>query len=65
MVFQGLVDELRVSISPVILGGIGGVSFMDGPIQPSLNNGMPLKLLETKALGDSFILRYQVLKNLS
>ncbi|RME84839.1 MAG: hypothetical protein D6785_05095 [Planctomycetota bacterium] len=61
MLFEGLVDELRVAISPYVLGSQGGTSFAEGPMVAALSQGIHLQLLSAKNLGNNHILHYRVL----
>jgi len=50
---HGLVDEVRLVVHPVVLGG-------GKPFFPDLENAMPLRLLETRTFGTGVVyLRYE------
>ncbi|MEX0685483.1 MAG: dihydrofolate reductase family protein [Balneolales bacterium] len=51
---RGLIDEIKISIAPVTLGG-------GAPVLPRIVSKPPLKLISAKAFGDAFIdLHYAV-----
>ncbi|RME05143.1 MAG: 2,5-diamino-6-(ribosylamino)-4(3H)-pyrimidinone 5'-phosphate reductase [Planctomycetota bacterium] len=60
MLCHRLVHEIRVAISPVIVGSRGGIALAEGKIVPSLEQAIQLQLIEHYPLGDVFILRYKV-----
>lgn len=62
MLFEGLVDEVRVALAPVIIGSEGGTSLAQGKGAETILQGVPLELLEQSQLGRSVILRYRVVK---
>lgn len=63
MLFEGLVDELRIAIAPYILGSQGGASFADGPMVSALEKGIGLKLIHGETKGNCYVLHYKVLRS--
>ena len=61
MLSQGLVDEITVAISPVILGGASAVTLVEGEGSESIGKAVRLRLLRSKSYGRDLILRYKVL----
>ena len=53
---EGLVDELRIAIAPVIIGGRHSPTLADGP---GISAAVDLEFLESIRLGDMMILRYR------
>ena len=53
---EGLVDELRIAIAPVIIGGRHSPTLADGPDALGVAN---LELIDSIRLGDMIILRYR------
>ncbi len=61
MLSQGLVDEITVAISPVILGGARAVTLVEGEGSESIGRAVRLRLLSSKSYGRDLVLRYKVL----
>ncbi len=61
MLSQGLVDEITVAISPVILGGARAVTLVEGDGSESIGGAVRLRLLGSKSYGRDLVLRYKVL----
>ncbi len=61
MLSQGLVDEITVAISPVILGGAGAVTLAEGEGSESIRKAVKLRLLRSKSYGRDLVLSYKVL----
>jgi len=62
MLSSGLVDEVRVSIAPVILGGRGAKTLVEGDGFAEVSKGIELDLIEYKRVGRDLVLRYRVLR---
>ncbi len=62
MLKAGLVDEVRVAISPRIVGGEGAVTLVEGRGHDSVSGGFRLRLKKSYALGEDLILEYEVLQ---
>jgi riboflavin-specific deaminase-like protein len=65
MLSLGLVDEITVAISPVILGGAGAVTLVEGEGSESIGKAVRLRLLRSKSYGRDLVLRYKVLHQTS
>ncbi len=61
MLSEGLVDDITVAISPVILGGARAVTLVEGEGSESIGRAVRLRLLSSKSYGRDLILRYKVL----
>lgn len=62
MISQGLVDEIRITISPIILGGSGAKSLVGGEGFEKISEALSLELVDVttrKSTGET-ILRYRV-----
>lgn len=57
---QGLVDEISVAISPIILGG--PVTLVRGEGFTRISSAVGLRLLKVKRNADEIVLRYRVLQ---
>ena len=57
-----LVDEVRVAISPRIVGGGEAVTMADGEGYDSVDDGVRLRRKESYALGDDLVLEYEVIR---
>ncbi|MBX3465900.1 MAG: RibD family protein [Planctomycetes bacterium] len=55
MLAQGLVDEVHLTVCPVLLGGAAAPTLVDGPGLPALARA---RLLECRAVGDEVFLTY-------
>lgn len=61
MIKEGLVDQVRVAVSPVIVGGKDAKTLVDGSGYESVEQGMKLKLSKYYPLDRDFILEYEVI----
>jgi riboflavin biosynthesis pyrimidine reductase len=61
MLSQGLVDEVRVAISPQIVGGESAVTLAEGRGANGLGNTVKLRFLKSKWYGPDLVLYYKVL----
>ncbi|CAL9408692.1 2,5-diamino-6-ribosylamino-4(3H)-pyrimidinone 5'-phosphate reductase [Nocardiopsis dassonvillei] len=55
----GLVDELRLAIAPFFVGEAGAPSFVHPGAFPA-TPAAPMRLVETRAIGDMAVLRYRL-----
>ncbi|RNL86087.1 RibD family protein [Halostreptopolyspora alba] len=55
----GLVDELRVAVAPFLIGDTAAPRFVEDGAFPN-GPGDPLRLAETRAVGDMAVLRYRL-----
>ena len=62
MLSQGLVDEITVAISPVILGGAEAVTLVEGEGSESIGKAVRLRLLSSKMFGRDLVLHYKILR---
>jgi 2,5-diamino-6-(ribosylamino)-4(3H)-pyrimidinone 5'-phosphate reductase len=63
MLSRGLVDEIRIAISPVIVGGIEAVTLVEGKGFTRVSEGVNLELVNTEKVGKCLVLTYKVLQN--
>ncbi|MGQ9721369.1 MAG: 2,5-diamino-6-(ribosylamino)-4(3H)-pyrimidinone 5'-phosphate reductase [Candidatus Jordarchaeum sp.] len=61
MLSKGLVDELRIAISPVIVGGKEAVSLVEGEGFNRVSESVNLKLINNKKVGKCLVLTFKVL----
>jgi 2,5-diamino-6-(ribosylamino)-4(3H)-pyrimidinone 5'-phosphate reductase len=61
MLHNGLVDEVRVAITPRILGGVKAVSLAEGEGSRLVRDAVKLKLLDTARYGPDLVVRYKAL----
>ena len=61
MLSQGLVDEITVAISPVILGGTEAVTLVEGEGSETVGKAVRLRLLRSKKFGRDLVLHYKLL----
>jgi 2,5-diamino-6-(ribosylamino)-4(3H)-pyrimidinone 5'-phosphate reductase len=62
MLSEGLVDEVRVAISPVIVGGERAKTLVEGEGFNLIREGVKVNLKRSYLLGKDLILEYEVLK---
>lgn len=62
MLKDGLVDEVRVCIAPMIAGGVKAKTLADGEGVDYMKDAFKLELKKSYKLGKDFILEYEVLK---
>jgi 2,5-diamino-6-(ribosylamino)-4(3H)-pyrimidinone 5'-phosphate reductase len=60
---EGLVDEIRVCIAPMIVGGYQAKTLVDGSGIDDMGNAVPLKLIKHYLLGKDLIVEYKVIKS--
>lgn len=60
MLERGLVDEIRVAISPRVVGGAEARTLVGGKGFRKISEGIGLELLETRRVGRDLVLRYRV-----
>jgi len=63
MLKEGLVDEIRVAVSPVIVGGENAVTLVEGEGISVVNKGIKLKLQAIEQYGEDLVLKYYVLNH--
>ena len=62
MIKDNLIDEIRVCISPMIVGGKDSKTFFDVEGFDLMKDSVKLKLEKSYSLGKDFIMEYKVLK---
>ncbi|MEM2212015.1 MAG: 2,5-diamino-6-(ribosylamino)-4(3H)-pyrimidinone 5'-phosphate reductase [Candidatus Nezhaarchaeales archaeon] len=60
MVKEGLIDEVRVAIAPVIVGGRDALSLVEGEGFNYVDEGLKLKLERVETCGEDLVLYYKV-----
>ncbi|MFH1821049.1 MAG: 2,5-diamino-6-(ribosylamino)-4(3H)-pyrimidinone 5'-phosphate reductase [Methanobacteriota archaeon] len=60
MIEQGLVDEIRVTIAPKIVGGETAKTLVGGTGFPRVKQGVGLKLFKVSKIGDDLLLVYRL-----
>lgn len=63
MLKEGLVDEVRVAIAPIIVGGEAAITLVEGEGVSRVNEGIKLKLRQIEQYGKDLVLTYRVLNN--
>ncbi|MGP8023825.1 MAG: 2,5-diamino-6-(ribosylamino)-4(3H)-pyrimidinone 5'-phosphate reductase [Methanobacterium sp.] len=62
MINEGLVDEVRVCIAPMIIGGVKAKTLVGGEGVNYMNEAFKLKLKKNYTLGKDLVLEYTVIK---
>ena len=62
MIKSGLIDEIRICIAPMVVGGEKAKTFFDGEGFPVMDLAARLELVDSYSLGKDLILTYKVLK---
>ncbi|MFB0561040.1 MAG: 2,5-diamino-6-(ribosylamino)-4(3H)-pyrimidinone 5'-phosphate reductase [Candidatus Lokiarchaeia archaeon] len=63
MLSKGLVDEIRVAISPVIVGGTEAVTIVEGEGFNRVSEGVNLEQVSSENVGKCLVLTYRVLRD--
>ncbi len=61
MIKQGLIDEIRVAIAPMIVGGIDAKTLFGGSGFDTIDEAVSLEFIDSKIIGDDLVLKYNVL----
>jgi 2,5-diamino-6-(ribosylamino)-4(3H)-pyrimidinone 5'-phosphate reductase len=61
MLENGLVDEVRVCVAPMIAGGVQAKTLVDGEGVDQMREAIKLKLKKSYSLGEDLILEYEVI----
>ncbi|MEM3586584.1 MAG: 2,5-diamino-6-(ribosylamino)-4(3H)-pyrimidinone 5'-phosphate reductase [Candidatus Jordarchaeaceae archaeon] len=62
MLSRGLVDEIRVAVAPVIVGGIDAITLVEGEGVASVSEGINLELVSIERVGKCLVLTYKILQ---
>lgn len=62
MIKAGLIDEIRICVAPMVVGGANAKTFFDGEGFDLMDDAVKLELTDSYALGKDLILTYKVLK---
>ena len=61
MIKAGLIDEIRICVAPMVVGGANAKTFFDGEGFDLMDDAVKLELTDSYSLGDDLILTYKVL----
>ena len=61
MIKAGLIDEIRICVAPMVVGGVDAKTFFDGEGFDLMDDAVKLELTDLYKLGDDLILNYKVL----
>jgi 2,5-diamino-6-(ribosylamino)-4(3H)-pyrimidinone 5'-phosphate reductase len=62
MLQRGLVDEVRIAISPCIVGGEGAVTLVEGEGFGRIEEAVRLRFLRCRSFGDDLVVEYAVVR---
>ena len=62
MIKAGLIDEIRICIAPMVVGGANAKTFFDGEGFDLMDDAVKLELIDSYSLGKDLILTYKVIK---
>ena len=62
MLKEGLIDEIRICIGPMVVGGVDAISLFGGEGFDTMEEATPLELVDSFNLGKDLILTYKVKK---
>ena len=62
MIKAGLIDEIRICVAPMVVGGADAKTFFDGEGFNTMDEAVRLELTDSYTLGKDLILIYKVLK---
>lgn len=61
MIRAGLIDEIRICVAPMVVGGANAKTFFDGEGFDLMDDAVRLELIDNFTLGNDLILTYKVL----
>ena len=61
MIKEGLIDEIRVAVAPMVVGGTEAKTLFGGSGFDAMDEAVPLELVESSMVGDDLVLKYKVL----
>lgn len=61
MIKEGLIDEIRVAVAPMVVGGSEAKTLFGGSGFDTMDEAVPLELVESEMVGDDLVLKYKVL----
>ena len=61
MIKAGLIDEIRICIAPMVVGGANAKTFFDGEGFDLMDDAVKLELVDSYSLGKDLILTYKVI----
>lgn len=62
MIKEGLIDEIRICIGPIVVGGVDAISLFGGDGIKNMEDGFKLELTDSYKLDEDLILHYKVKK---
>lgn len=62
MIKAGLIDEIRICVAPMVVGGVNAKTLFDGEGFPLMDLAVRLELVDSFSLDKDLILTYKVLK---
>ena len=63
MIKSGLIDEIRICVAPMVVGGVNSKTFFDGDGFNTMDEAVALDLVDSYELGKDLILTYKVLND--
>ena len=63
MIKSGLIDEIRICVAPMVVGGVNSKTFFDGDGFNTMDEAVGLDLVDSYELGKDLILTYKVLND--
>ena len=64
MIKEGLIDEIRIAIAPMVVGGVDAKSLFGGEGYDEMSDAVKLQLIDNYTLGKDLILIYKVLNSI-
>lgn len=61
MIKQGLINEIRVAVAPMVVGGSDAKTLFGGKGFNTMDESVKLKLIESEIVGNDLVLKYNVL----
>jgi len=61
MIKAGLIDEIRICVAPMVVGGANAKTFFDGEGFDLMDDAVKLELVDSYSLGKDLILTYKVI----
>lgn len=63
MIKAGLIDEIRICVAPMVVGGANATTFFDGDGFDTMDEAIKLELIDNYSLENDLILTYKVLND--
>ena len=60
MIKDGLIDEIRICVAPMVVGGVNAISLFGGDGFMTMDESVKLELVDSFSCGKDLVLKYKV-----